>query len=144
MNFPVTKDVSFQTERAHSQASTSKLKRPCSFRTSKIQNRLQGFQKKRKELLKNKMFDFSQFRSVQSLSRVRLFATPWTAARQASLSITNSRSSLKLMSIESLMPSSHLILCHHFLLLPPIHPSIRVFSNESTLPMRWKSTGVSA
>ena len=75
--------------------------------------------------------------SVQSLSRVRLFATPWTAARQASLSIMNSRSSLKLMSIESVMLSSHLILCRPLLLLPPIPPSIRVFSNESTLRMRW-------
>ena len=71
------------------------------------------------------------------LSRVRLFATPWTAAHQASLSITNSRSSLRLTSIESVMPSSHLILCHPLLLLPPIPPSIRVFSNESTLRMRW-------
>ena len=78
-----------------------------------------------------------QFSSVQSLSRVRLFVTPWIAARQASLSITNSRSSLRLTSIESVMPSSHLILCHPLLLLPPIPPSIRVFFNESTLPMRW-------
>ena len=78
-----------------------------------------------------------QFSSVQSLSRVRLFVTPWTAARQASLSITNSQSSLKLMSIKSVMPSSHLILCCPLLLLPPIPPSIRVFSNESTLHMRW-------
>ena len=78
-----------------------------------------------------------QFSSVQSLSRVRLFATPWIAARQASLSITNSRSSLRLMSIKSVMPSSHLILCRPLLLLPPIPPSIRVFSNESTLCMRW-------
>ena len=77
------------------------------------------------------------FSSVQSLSRVRLFATPWIAARQASLSITNSRSSLKLMSIESVMPSSHLILCCPLLLLPPIPPSIRVFSNELILRMRW-------
>ena len=76
------------------------------------------------------------FSSVQSLSRVWLSATPWTAACQASLSITNSQSSLKLMSIESVMPSSHLILCHH-LLLPPVPPSIRVFSNESILCMRW-------
>ena len=75
------------------------------------------------------------FSSVQSLSRVQLFLTPWVAA--ASLSITNSRSSLRLPSIESVMPSSHLILCHPLLLLPPIPPSIRVFSNESTLPMRW-------
>ena len=78
-----------------------------------------------------------QFSSVQSLSRVRLFATPWTAAHQASLSITNSRSSSKLMSIDSVMPSSHLILCHPFLLPSPILPSITVFSNESTLlPVR--------
>ena len=78
-----------------------------------------------------------QFSSVQSLSHVWLFVTPWIAARQASLSITNSRSSLKLKSIESVMPSSHLILCHLLLLLPPIPPSIRVFFNESTLCMRW-------
>ena len=78
-----------------------------------------------------------QFSSVQSLSRVRLFETPWTAARQASLSITNSQSWLKLTSIESMMPSSHLILCCPLLLLPPIPPSIRVFSNESALHMRW-------
>ena len=77
------------------------------------------------------------FSSVQSLSRVRLFATPRIAARQASLSITNSWSSLSLRSIESVMPSSHLILCRPLLLLPPIPPSIRVFSNESTLHMRW-------
>ena len=75
--------------------------------------------------------------SVQSLSPVRLFVTPWIAARQASLSITNSQSSLKLMSIESVIPSSHLILCCPLLLLPPIPPSIRVFSIESTLRMRW-------
>ena len=77
-----------------------------------------------------------QFSSVQSLSHVRLCVTPWIPARQASLSITNSRSSLKFMSIELVMPSSHLILCRA-LLLPPVPPSIRVFSNESTLPMRW-------
>ena len=75
--------------------------------------------------------------SVQSLSCVWLFATPWIAARQASLSITNSQSSLRLMSIESVMPSSHLILCRPLFLLPPIPPSIRVFSNESTLHMMW-------
>ena len=74
--------------------------------------------------------------SVQSLSRVWLFVTPWITARQASLSIINSQSSLKLMSIESVMPSSQLILCRPLLLLPPIPPSIRVFSNESTLRMR--------
>ena len=75
--------------------------------------------------------------SVQSFSRVQLFATPWIAAHLASLSITNSRSLLRLVSIESMMPSSHLILCRPLLLLPPIPPSIRVFSNESTLHMSW-------
>ena len=78
-----------------------------------------------------------QLSSVQSLSCVRLFATPWIAARQASLSITISQGSLKLTSIESVMSSSHLILCHPLFLLPPIPPSIRVFSNESTLRIRW-------
>ena len=80
---------------------------------------------------------FSQFSSVQLLSRVRLFATSWTAARQASLSITNSQSPPKPMSIESVMPSKHLILCRPLLLLPSIFPSIRVFSNESALLIRW-------
>ena len=78
-----------------------------------------------------------QFSSVQSLSRVHLFATPWITAHQASLSITNSWSSPIHMSIESVMPSRHLILCRPLLLLSPIPPSIRVFSNESTLLMRW-------
>ena len=78
----------------------------------------------------------SQFSSLQLFSRVRLFVTPWTAAHQASLSIINSQSSLKLMSIES-VPSIHLILCHPLLLLPSIFPSIRVFSNESALHIRW-------
>ena len=77
------------------------------------------------------------FCSVQLLSRVRLFLTPWTAARQASLSITNSRTLLKLMSIESVMPSNHLVLCCPLLLLPSIFPSIRIFSNESVLHIRW-------
>ena len=77
------------------------------------------------------------FSSVQSLSGVQLFSTPWVTAHQASLSITNSQSSLRLTSIKSVMPSSHLILCHPLLLLPPIPASIRVFSNESTLCMRW-------
>ena len=77
------------------------------------------------------------FSSVQSLSRVQLFVTPWIPARQPSLSITNSWSLLKLMSIESVMPSSHLILYRPLFLLPPIPPNIRVFSNESTLRMRW-------
>ena len=78
-----------------------------------------------------------QIRSDQSLSRVQLFATPWIAARQASLSITNPRSLLKLMSIELVMPSNHLILCRPLLLLPSIFPSITVFSNESALRIRW-------
>ena len=78
-----------------------------------------------------------QISSVQLLSHVQLFATPWIAAHQTSLSITNSRRLLKLMSIESVMPSSHLILCRPLLLLPPVPPSIRVFSNESALCIRW-------
>ena len=78
-----------------------------------------------------------QFSSVQSLSPVRLFGTPWTAARQASLSITNSWSLLKLMSIESVVPSNHLILCRPLLLSPSIFSSIRVFSNESALHIKW-------
>ena len=78
-----------------------------------------------------------QFSSVQSLSCVRLFVTPWTTAHQASLSITNSKSSLKLMSIELVMPSNHLILCRPLLPLPSIFPSIRVFSNKSALCIRW-------
>ena len=82
-------------------------------------------------------YHYVPFNSVQSLSRVRLFATPWIAAHQASLSITNSRRLLRLMSIKSVMPSSHLILCRLLLLLPPIPPSIRVFSSESALHMRW-------
>ena len=80
---------------------------------------------------------YTTFSSVQLLSHVQLFATPWTAARQASLSITNSWSLLRLMSIESVMPSNHLILCHPLLLLPSIFPSIRIFSNESALRIRW-------
>ena len=98
------------------------------------------FLQRRKEKYSRAFWIFGhsvQFSSVQSLSHVRLFATPWIAARQASPSITNSRSSLRLTSIESVMPSNHLILCHPLLLLPPIPPSIRVFSNESTLHMRW-------
>ena len=79
---------------------------------------------------------FSIFSSVQSLSRVRLFAAPWTAEHQASLSITNSKSLLKLKSLESVMSCKHLVLCHPLLVLPSIFPSIRVFSNESVLPIR--------
>ena len=86
----------------------------------------------------------SQFSSVQSLSCVQLFVTPWIAARQASLSITNSWSSLRLMSIESMMPSSHLILCCPLLLLPPFPPSIRVFPMSQLFTWGGQSTGVSA
>ena len=78
-----------------------------------------------------------QISSIQSLSHVHLLVTPWTAARQASLSITNSRSLPKPMSLESVMPSNHVILCHPLLLLPSIFPSIKVFSNESVLHIRW-------
>ena len=81
---------------------------------------------------------------VQLLNHVGLFATPWTAAGQDSLSITNSQTLIKLMSMESVMPSNHFILCHPLLLLPSIFPIIRVFSNESVLHIRWPSTGVSA
>ena len=79
----------------------------------------------------------SASQSFQSLCRVQLFVTPWTAARQASLSITNSRSSLKLISVESVMPTNHLILCRPILLPPSIFPSIRVFSNQSVFRIRW-------
>ena len=88
------------------------------------------------EWIKKLWYLYTMEYSVQSLSRVWLSATPWIAARQASLSITNSQSLLKLMFIESVMPSTHLILCRPLLLLPPIPPSVRVFSNESTLHMR--------
>ena len=103
----------------------------CSIHVSLLLSRIQGYHY---HLSKFHIYAFS---SVQSLSRVRLFATPWIAARQASLSITISRSSLRLTSIESMMPSSHIILCCPLLLLSQIPPSIRVFSNESTLHMRW-------
>ena len=100
-----------------------------------------SFQSQRKAMPNNArtttQLHSSQFSSVQPFSRVQLFATPWITARQASLSITNSQSLLKLMSIESVIPSSHLIPCRPLLLLPPIPPSIRVFSKESTLRMRW-------
>ena len=88
-------------------------------------------------MYKDLLFLNVNFSSVQLLSCVQLFATPWIAACQASLSITNSRSLLKRMFIESVMPSSHLILCLPLLLLPPIPPGFRVFSNESTLHIRW-------
>ena len=89
------------------------------------------------DFIKKFLPENSNFSSVQSLSCVRLFATPWTAACQASLSITNYQSPPKPMSIESVMPSNHLILCHPFLLLPSIFPSMRVFSKESALHIRW-------
>ena len=100
---------------------------------SKITGLVRGFQEAEAVLKQDTLL----FSSVHSVSHVRLFETPWIAARQASLSITSSRSLPKLMSIESVMPSSHLILCCPLLLLPPIPPSIRVFSNESTLGIRW-------
>ena len=90
-----------------------------------------------KSTLKSAFFILAQFSSVQSLCHVCLFATPWNAARQASQPITNSRSPPKLMSVEVVMPSNHLILCHPLLLLPSIFPSIRVFLNESVLCIRW-------
>ena len=96
-----------------------------------------------KNTLSSKAVPQSQ-QSVQSLSHVWLFETPWTIEHQASLSITNSLSLLKLMSIESVIPSNHLILCHPFLLMPSIFPSIRVFSNESVLRIRWPNYLVSA
>ena len=98
------------------------------------------------QFLKNVVtyFCYQSVQSVQSLSRVWLFETPWIAARQASLSINNSRSSLRLMSIESVMPSSHLILCHPLLLLPPIPPSIRVFPMSQLFAWGGQSIGVSA
>ena len=89
------------------------------------------------ETIFSPLYIFVSFSSVQLLNCVQLFATPWTVARQASLSITNSQSLLRLLSIKSVMPSSHLILCRPLLFLPPIPPSIRVFSNESVLRMRW-------
>ena len=88
-------------------------------------------------VLQTRTLENSQISSVQSLSHVQLFGTPWMAARQASLSIAYSQSLLRLMSIELVMPSNHLILCHPLLLLPSIFPSIRVFSNESVLCIRW-------
>ena len=102
----------------------------CSQRGREGHHVASGFKEARKKPV-------SQLSSVQSLSRVRLFATPRTAARQASLSVTSSRSSLKLMSIESVMPSNQLILSRPLLLLPSTFPSIRVFSNESTVRIRW-------
>ena len=95
------------------------------------------------ETTKNRNLSSVQFCSVQLLSHVQLFATPWTAARQASLSITNSWSLLKLMSIELVMPSNHLTLCHPLLLLPSIFPRIRVFSNESARCISGQSIGFS-
>ena len=107
--------------------------------SSQPRNRTQGLLRCRRILyqLSYQGSPTYSFSSVQSLSRVCLFATPWTAARQAFLSITNSWSLLKLISIELVMPSNHLILCHHLLLTPLIFPSIKVFSNESALFIKW-------
>ena len=96
-----------------------------------------GFEPKKSGFRTNTCPYAQRFSSVQSLSHVQLFATPYISARQASLSITNSRSSLKLTSIKSVMPSNHLILCHPLLFLPSNFPSIRVFSDESVLHIRW-------
>ena len=101
------------------------------------QRRQKYTMEKRQSLQEVVLGKLVQFSSVQSLRHVWLFVTPWIAAHQASLSIINSRSLLKLMSIESVMPSSHLILCRPLLLLPPIPPNIRVFSSESALHIRW-------
>ena len=98
---------------------------------------LQGRQQPHGSVTDDAAYNYTQSESVQSLSHVRLFVTPWTAACQASLSITNSQSLLKLMSIEPVMPSNHPILCRLLLLLPSIFPSIRVFFNESVLHIRW-------
>ena len=123
------------------QYATKYGKLSCGHRTGKGQF---SFQSQRKAMPKNVRMLHNcthhtpgTFSSVQSLSRVRLFATPRTAARQAALSITNFWSLHKLMSIESVMPSNHLILCHPLLLLPSILPSIRVFSKESALCIKW-------
>ena len=105
------------------------------FRDSDLSN-LSGCFPERRVVAFNYSINVYQFSSVQSLSQVRLFAAPWNAARQAFLSITNAQSSPKFFSIESVMPSSHFIHCRPLLLLPPIFPSIRVFSNESTFRMR--------
>ena len=118
--------------------SRAKVKHFCQKNTLVIVYTL--FQQHKRQLY---MWTSVQFSSVQLLSRVRLLATPWIAARQASLSITNSWSSLRLMTIELVMPSSYLILCHPLLLLPPIPPSIRVFSSESALLMRWPNASAS-
>ena len=105
---------------------------PCNFRLTLLRNTIKSAAKTHFQ----SYFVFNNS-SVQWLSSVRLFVTPWITAHQASLYITNSQSPPQPMSIESVMPSSHLIFCHPLLLLPPILPSIRVFSNESTLHVRW-------
>ena len=122
----------------NSQSKLKREKQSWRYQNPWIQTTLQSYNDQNSMLLaQNHKYTSVQFSSVQSLSHVRLFVTPWTASRQASLSITNSQSLLKLMSIESVMPSNHLILCHPLLLLPSIFPSIRVFSNESALHIRW-------
>ena len=114
----------------------TKHKSKISYQITREENK-SGREEKRTKINPKQLTKWQSDQISQSLSHVQLFATPWIAARQASLSITTSRSSLRLTSIESVMPSSHLILCRPLLLLPPIAPSIRVFSNESTLRMRW-------
>ena len=106
-------------------------------RFTRVRRNLETKQQQNLLIMNDTYYIFKTFSSVQSLSRVQIFATPWITALQASLSITISQSSLKHTSIKSVMSSSHLTLCYPLLLLPPIPPSIRVFSNESTLHMRW-------
>ena len=122
----------------NSQSKLKREKQSWRYQNPWIQTTLQSYNDQNSMLLaQNHKYTSVQFSSVQSLSHVRLFVTPWTASRQASLSITNSQSLLKLMSIESVMPSNHLILCRPLLLLPSIFPSIRVFTNDSALHIRW-------
>ena len=123
---------------SYSKGSSWPRGRTCVYGTLKMREGLGWFTKK------DLFYSLLKISSVQSLSHVRLFVTPWIAACQASLSITNSRSLLKLMPIESVMPSNHLILCCPLLLLPSIFPSIRVFSNESALASGGQTIGVSA
>ena len=121
------------------------MQRDDSLETTLVLGKIEGRRRRQWQRMRwlDAITDSVDISSVQLLSCVGLFATPWITACQASLSITNSRSLRKLMSIKSVMPSSHLILCHSLLLLPPIPPRIRVFSNESTLHMRWPNFSLS-